>query len=282
VAPAYGDNVQHLMRELAPLSAADWQRLDDEVGAVLKPLLAGRRIVDFDGPKGWQAAAVPSGRAIRVDGIAVDSVEARLRAVQPLVEARVTFALPRAEIDTLGRGGTEIDLTPLQAAARAAARFEDGCVFMGCANAHIRGIGEVAGDRSLPLPADFSEFPTTLAHALESMRDAGVSGPYGLVLDPDAYSTLLHATHRGGYPVIEHVRQTLDGPIVLTGALRGGLLVSLRGGDFRLTVGQDFALGYLSHTEASVTLYLEETFTFVPAGPEAAVPLTAPRKGKSR
>jgi uncharacterized linocin/CFP29 family protein len=47
----------------------------------------------------------------------------------------------------------------------------------------------------------------------------------------------------------------------------------MRGGDFELTVGQDFSVGYLSHTPSSVRLYLQESFTFRVLAPEAAVPL---------
>jgi uncharacterized linocin/CFP29 family protein len=52
--------------------------------------------------------------------------------------------------------------------------------------------------------------------------------------------------------------------------------MSLRGGDFELTVGQDFSVGYLDHTSTSVLLYLQETFTFRVLTPQASVPLTYP------
>ena len=36
-------------------------------------------------------------------------------------------------------------------------------------------------------------------------------------------------------------------------------MLSLRGGDFELTVGQDFSIGYLEHSASSVRLYLQES-----------------------
>ncbi len=53
----------------------------------------------------------------------------------------------------------------------------------------------------------------------------------------------------------------------------GAVVVSLRGGDFELTVGQDFSIGYLDHDAESVTLYLEESLTFRSTGPEGAIAL---------
>jgi uncharacterized linocin/CFP29 family protein len=46
-----------------------------------------------------------------------------------------------------------------------------------------------------------------------------------------------------------------------------------RGGDFALHIGQDLSIGYLSHTETAVRLYLQETFTFLLLTTEAAVAL---------
>ena len=55
--------------------------------------------------------------------------------------------------------------------------------------------------------------------------------------------------------------------------LDGGLVLSLRGGDFELTVGQDFSIGYLEHDLETVRLYIEESFTFLVLTDQAAVPL---------
>ena len=74
--------------------------------------------------------------------------------------------------------------------------------------------------------------------------------------------------------MIEHVRRLLDGPIVWTPALEGAAVVSLRGGDFELTVGQDLSIGYLEHDARRVRLYVQESFAFRVLSPQAAVPLS--------
>ena len=50
-----------------------------------------------------------------------------------------------------------------------------------------------------------------------------------------------------------------------------GVVLSLRGGDFSLDIGQDLSVGYVGHDRSEVELYLEESFTFHVATPEAAV-----------
>jgi uncharacterized linocin/CFP29 family protein len=49
--------------------------------------------------------------------------------------------------------------------------------------------------------------------------------------------------------------------------------MSLRGGDFLFESGEDLALGYDRHDDNEVYLYLQESFSFRVATPEAAVVL---------
>ncbi len=56
--------------------------------------------------------------------------------------------------------------------------------------------------------------------------------------------------------------------------VEGAVVVSLRGGDFLFESGQDLSIGYDSHDDKSVRLYLEESFSFRVATAEAAVALT--------
>ena len=53
----------------------------------------------------------------------------------------------------------------------------------------------------------------------------------------------------------------------------GAAVVSLRGEDFLFESGQDLSIGYLEHDREVVRFYLEESFSFHVATPEAAVPL---------
>jgi uncharacterized linocin/CFP29 family protein len=96
-----------------------------------------------------------------------------------------------------------------------------------------------------------------------------------MALSDRCYTDLTDAT-KAGYPVLEHVRRLVDGPLVWAPGLDGAVVLSMRGGDFELTVGQDFSIGYLSDDAEHVRLYIEESFTFWTISPQAAIPLVAP------
>jgi uncharacterized linocin/CFP29 family protein len=74
-----------------------------------------------------------------------------------------------------------------------------------------------------------------------------------------------------GYPVIEHLKRLVSGDIVWAPAISGAFVLTTRGGDFDLQLGQDVSIGYLSHTDADVQLYLQETMTFLAYTAEAVV-----------
>lgn len=267
-----------LLRELAPVSAEAWKEIEEEARRSLKATLAARKLVDFEGPRGWEASAISLGRSERLKASPHKGVEARLRRVQPLVELRVPFELSREELQAVGRGADDPDLDAVREAARAIALAEDKAVFHGYGDAGIRGIVDAAAESQCAISEDYTAYIGVVAEALHKLRGAGVDGPYGIALGPRCY-TGLHKTLVGGFPAIEHVRRLLDGPIISAPAVDGAVVVSLRGGDFELTVGQDFAIGYLGHSDSSVRLYLQESFTFRAVGPEAAVPL---RYGKAK
>lgn len=264
-----------LLREHAPISKTAWQEIDAEATRTLKTLLAGRRLVDFHGPLGWAAAAVATGRTQKLTESLQDGVVARLRLALPLTEIRVPFELQREELEAIGRGAVDADLDSVRHAARAAAIAEDRAIFQGYHAAHIDGVFTVCAAQGLPIPADYEAYPDVVAEATHRLRSEGVDGPYGIALGPRCYTGLTRSTLRG-YPIINHVRKLLDGPIVWAPAADGAVVMSLRGGDFELTVGQDFSIGYLDHTGTSVLLYLQESFTFRVLTAEAAVPLTHP------
>ena len=267
-----------LRRELAPIGAQAWAAIEQEATTTLKVTLAGRKIADFEGPRGWDCSAVGLGRTQALARPPHDGVAAAVRRVQPLVELRAPFVLSRTELDAFARGAKDADLQPVNDAARAIAMAEDRAVFHGYADAHIAGICDASGSSGLTLSEDYERYPGSVANALAKLRTAGVDGPYAIVLGPKCYTGLTQTT-TGGYPVIQHVQRLLDGPVIWGPAVDGAVVVSLRGGDFELTVGRDLSIGYLDHTPATVELYLEESFTFRVLTPEAAVPL---RYGKAQ
>ena len=107
----------HLHRELAPISENAWKEIEKEAARTLRTFLAGRQLVDFSGPHGWDYSADSLGRLERVQG-PVDGVEAGIRLVQPLVELRHTFRMSRADINDIDRGRPDPDLAKVAEAAK--------------------------------------------------------------------------------------------------------------------------------------------------------------------
>ena len=264
--------MNHLFREHAPVSAAAWEQIESEARRTLKTMLAARRMVDFAGAQGWEASAIGTGRTEPVAPPVPDGVEARVRRVLPFVELRALFDMRRDELDAADRGAKDIDTDPVTAAARNIAIAEDRAVFHGHGAAGLRGICETETDSSLQLGEDFEAYPVLIAVALNRLRDRGVGGPYAVALSEQCYTGLTEGT-KGGYPVLEHVRRLLDGPLVWAPGLDGAVVLSMRGEDFELTVGEDFAIGYLDHDAEKVRLYIEESFTFWLLSPQAGIPL---------
>jgi uncharacterized linocin/CFP29 family protein len=271
--------MNHLLRELAPVSPAGWSEIEKEATRTLKTTLAARRLVDFVGPQGWKASAVEIGRSESIDAPMAGEIAARLRRVLPLVELRVPFEMSRRELEAIDRGARDPDTDAVIKAARAIAMAEDHAIFHGYPAAGIQGICEAQAALAVDLPGDHEDYPVAVATAMNRLRDAGVDGPFAVALSERCYTQLMEIT-KAGYPALEHVRRLVDGPIVWAPGLEGAVVLSLRGEDFELTVGQDFSIGYRDHDGDRVRFYIEESFTFQLLSPQAAIPLIyhAPKK----
>jgi uncharacterized linocin/CFP29 family protein len=207
-------------------------------------------------------------------------VIARQREVKALVELRVPFELNRQAIDDVERGAEDSDWQPLKEAARRIAFAEDSAIFEGYAAGGVEGIAQGTSNPVAALPADVRAYPEAIAESLNQLRLVGVNGPYQVLLGAEPYTALSEASDQG-YPVLQHIKRLVDTEIVWAPAVAGAFVLSTRGGDFDLHIGQDVSIGYSDHSDTVVQLYLQETFTFLLLTAEAAVALTPATKSKS-
>jgi uncharacterized linocin/CFP29 family protein len=263
--------MSHLLREQAPISDAGWQVLDEEARQRLEPALAARKLVDFSGPHGWDYSATNLGRVAPVASAPGDGVYGFQRRVLPVVELRADFDVSRAELRDTDRGADDTDLATLDTAAHQIAMSENVAVFHGWHGA-LAGIEESSPYEQISL-GEVDGYPTRVAGAVENLLCSGIGGPYGLALGREQYRRVVETAEHGGYPLLEHLRRILEGPIVWAPGVNGAVVLSLRGGDFSFESGQDLSIGYDSHDAEAVHLYLEESFSFHVATPEAAVAL---------
>jgi uncharacterized linocin/CFP29 family protein len=262
--------MEWLRRNAAPLSAKVWKEIDDIAGATFKQTVVGRRITDFDGPRGWNHVATQLGtfkpaHAPQSSG----KVQFLVPDVLLLTELRAEFEVPWADIDIFERVGPTLESKSIEDAARETGLAEDGLLFFGTSTTpgllkHPDTPRIALSDWSLP-----GRLVTDLLAAVQKLDTAGVKGPYEAVLSSQHYYSYLRQTGEGGvYPAAKQLNLVLEkvhhSPVII-----GAVLLSTRGGDFLTTVGGDFTVGYRWHDERAVHLFCVETIAPQLLTPEA-------------
>ena len=262
-----------LKKSLAPITPAAWQEIEAEARRTLKGNLSARAFVDLKGPLGWDCAAISLGRTDLCEPRGKEGVNWGLRKSQALVEMRVPFELSQWELDNADRGAADVDVKPVADAARKAAAFEEKLVYHGDPKAGITGILAASGHPAVKIRKNAVDAVEAIENAVLALQCEGIGGPYELVAGSHLHAALSTA-HIDGNALLPRVAGLLrDGALLWSPSLDCGLVVSSRGGDYELALGQDFSIGY-QHTQGDqVHLYLAETLTFRVLEPAAAIAL---------
>jgi uncharacterized linocin/CFP29 family protein len=262
--------MKHLQRDGFSVGEDVWSELNDMARKVLTTHLSARRFVDVTGPLGWEYSALPLGALDTPDGQSA-KLSFGIRKSLPLVEVQRPFELDLAILDSIERGDENPNLDPLAEAVKEAAAFEENAVYNGFQPGHIEGLSQkVTG--SVPYDLKEDSFLRAVEKALDVLRDESVSGPWMLAASPVLWSFLTSAVHLGNALDKLVRRQIGDGKIVRS-TLEGDWLISERGGDFELVLGQDFSLRYKGRCSEKARFAVLESFTFRVVNPEAAVKL---------
>src|SRR5579862_9396075 len=180
--------MNHLLRAHAPITDSAWALIHDEARSRLRAALAARKVVDFGGPYGWEHSATNLGRTKDVPAVPGEGVSARRRKVLPLVELRVDFALPLAQLRDHDRGRPDVDLGPLDQAAHRIGVAENVAVFHGWSDVGITGIAEASPHPAQTLGGEPESYPRPVAAAVELLLQTGIGGPYALALGREQYT----------------------------------------------------------------------------------------------
>jgi uncharacterized linocin/CFP29 family protein len=260
-----------LKKSLAPITDAAWNDINEEAAEIFNSVLSARKFVDVSQPQGLDFGGVHTGR-IEIASKKKDTVRYGLNQVKPLVESRVGFSLDIWEIDNAARGAEDIDLQPMEEAAREIASFEERAVYLGLEKAGIAGLKNQSVHDPVAFPDSTDDLLTALSTQLARFNRRGIEGPYSLVVSEDDWERL--SIQYEGYPLRKQLKHLLKGSIILSPFVEDAYLVSERGGDFRLTLGQDLSIGYNFHDKDSVELYFTESFTFQCFEPAAVAVFT--------
>ncbi len=190
------------------------------------------------------------------------------------MELRAGFAVSREELDDADRGRGTSSCAELDEAVRQIAVAENVAVFHGYAAAGILGISEQSVAPAHPHRGGHGAIPQGRWPGPPTCCGArGWAVPTAWRSTPTIYTGIVETAEHGGYLLLDHLRQILGGPLVWAPGVEGGVVLSLRGGDFVLDCGQDLSIGYLDHDAEVVRLYVEESLSFRVLEPDAAVVL---------
>ncbi len=259
-----------LRKSLAPISKEAWEEINETAVDVLTSVMSGRKVLDVKGPRGWDYAALPTGR-INVPAGQKGAVKFGMHQVLPLVEARIPFQLNIWELDNVARGAEDIDLEPLEDAAREIAKFEEKAIYEGFKPGSIAGLKNSSDHDPIAFPEALEDILTAVSLGISKMKSASIEGPYSLVLNTERWQKVNSFIR--GYPLRKQLENLLGGSIVMAPYVKESYLISERGGDFHLVIGQDLSIGYESHNSKAVQLYFTESFTLQVIDPAALVVL---------
>jgi uncharacterized linocin/CFP29 family protein len=259
-------------QSLAPVSDEAWEQIKETASQVLRSNLSGRRVLDVKGPHGIGFAAVPTGRLRVPEGQPEDEVTYGVTTVLPLVETRIPFELDLWELDNGTRGAADLDVSAVARAAGKMADFEEKAIYHGFDEGCIVGLLKACAESGASFQVEPASFTGAVAAAVGRMARQGVGGPYALVVNPDIWSRLLSQSR--GYPLYKQLRPLVEQSPVFCPAMDGAVVLSTRGGDAELVIGQDYTVGYMQHDSRKVRLFLSASFTFRVVEPAFAVPLT--------
>jgi len=259
-----------LKRSLANITDKAWDEIDLQVSKVIKMNLSARKFVDVNGPLGFDYSAVSLGKLLVPDAGSKGDVTYGMRQVMPLVETRTFFELDTWELDDTERGSKNPDFSSLEKAAAQIAAFEEEAIYNGFEGTCINGLSSVAQDNVIN--GSKSGLVETLSEGILKFQKDSVEGPYVLIADRDLWKTI--QTTSEGYPLKKRIESIIDGGIVLSPVVDQCYLVSVRGGDMEITIGQDYSVGYHSSTADKVKFFITESFAFRVINPEAVIKLS--------
>lgn len=256
-----------LKKSIAPITEVAWKEITEQASGIFEIFLTARKFVDIEGPTGWEQGGVSTGRLLIPDNQSKEGINYGLREVLPFVEIRKPFELDIWELDNLSRGAKDINLEPLENAAKEIALFEDKAIYEGFKEGQIKGLEKSASNKKVSFPDDPNEFLKSISTEVIRLRKNGIEGSYTLVLNDKKWQELNNLSN--GYPILKQLKEIIKGQIIINHNNTHSYLVSERGGDFELNLGQDISIGYDNHTTEKVKLYFTESFTFRVFSPDA-------------
>jgi uncharacterized linocin/CFP29 family protein len=253
--------MDYLMRDDAPLTREEWERLDKVVVSTARRLLVGRRFIDLAGPFGMGTQVVPldtiagaeacvhDEEGCTCEGGECDIVRVSSRKFVPVPLIHKDFVLAWRDVEGAHQLSTELELGPAAAAATFVARAEDELIFRGHPEHGYPGLLNAEGRQAVSL-SDWETSGNALndvVAASQALADAGFYGPYALSVSPALHALLQRVYKGSGRLEYKLVQSVADGGIFQSPVLapKQALVVSQGTQHVDLAVAQDLITAYL-------------------------------------
>jgi uncharacterized linocin/CFP29 family protein len=241
--------MKYLPREAAPFGADVWSKIDNAVIGAAKSQLAGRRLLEIEGPLGFGTRVVDEQErlvelAVSEDAGAVMTVPAAI----PIPMINATFSLPIRAVAAAEGGSAPMDLRAAATAAIACARLEDDLIFRGNQTLGIPGLLTAEGSAKIST-GDWNEVGQPvedIISAVNALDAAGFPGPYAAALAPSLYNALYRLYPQGDDTQLEHAKEIITGGIIKAPTLTsGGVLLATGKAFASIVVAQDLVTGFV-------------------------------------
>jgi uncharacterized linocin/CFP29 family protein len=275
----------YLLREQAPLTSEQWERIDAAVEDTGRRALVGRRIVPVSGPLGGGVQVVPEYVFRGTDRGGVDLlgesdtgvVRASERRFLPLPLLYKDFRLHWRDLQVQRELNLAIDTGPAEAAAAVVARTEDDLVFNGSPELGLEGLLTAAG-RGVLAVSDWNAMGNAfrdVVAATQYLTDAGFYGPYAVVASPRMYAAMNRVYENTGVLEIEQVQKLAGGGVYRSASIPDGraLVSAVGASNMDLVVGQDLAVAYLASENLNHDFRVMESVVLRIKRPQAIVTL---------
>lgn len=266
-----------LMRDDAPLSSEDWEKLDGVVVETARRYLTGRRIVPLFGPLGVGLPVVP---ANRLGGFEPGgTVQAEACDLLELCQIEQDFRLTYRELETAQRLGIPLDLAAPAAAAYRLALTEDAVVFGGCEDCGAKGLLNWPGGHALKGGswAKAGGIFADVVKAIGALNAAGFPGPYAVALSPATYASAFRPMGPGEQIEMALIADIAKAGVVSSQAVGDKQLLVLEAGalNMDLAVGADMRTAYLGPVGLDHDFRIYETLALRVKRPGSLAVVTA-------
>lgn len=277
-----------LYRDDAPLTADEWQEIDQTVVSVARRLLVGRRFLDVFGPLGAGLQDIdyhvfgPLGEAelSLLGDEDAHPIRPLRRTHEHLPMLFKDFVLYWRDLETARRLGIPFDAGSAAAATAFVAQKEDEFIFNGNQSYGFQGLLTAQGAHSVDAGdwlAAGSAF-RAVAAAVQTLLNDGFYPPYAVVVNPVAYAQMQRVYECSGVLEIAHIRELVQGGVFQSQAIQDlpGVVLSLGPQNFDLAIGQDIITAYLGPEGMNHPFRVFETLVLRIKRPQAICILNGP------